>query len=143
MKKLFLIIGMFSIFMAGCSSIGGETSNIIESVITNFFNDINNTIDYTNESELEKLNSYFTTNSDVKCSLVEYLTIHRLENEKQMVNYIIKDTKIKKQDDLYKLTVEVDVNSKETNSLLFSTSMNLYLKEENGQMKIETADYGG
>lgn len=143
MKKLFLIIGIFSIFMAGCSTIDNEKSKVIESVIANFFNDVNNIKDYTNESELGELNSYFTDNSDVKGNLVEHLTASQLKNEKQMVNYIVKETKINKQDDLYKVTVTVDVNSKETNSLLFPTDMNFYFKEENDQMKIETADYGG
>lgn len=50
---------------------------------------------------------------------------------------------IKPQDDLYRVHVKYDMKSKETDQLLYSSDLNLYFKDVNGEMKIDTADYGG
>ena len=50
---------------------------------------------------------------------------------------------IKPQDDLYRVHVKYDMKSKETDQLLYSSDLNLYFKDVNGEMKIDTADDGG
>ncbi len=129
--------------MVGCSNIDSKVSTELESTTEKFFKEINDLSDYTNESELEALNSYFTDDSAVKGDLIEYLTVYQLENEKEVPNYEVTKMEIKPQDDLYRVHVKYDMKSKETDQLLYSSDLNLYFKDVNGEMKIDTADYGG
>ena len=134
LKRVALLGVLFSFFMVGCSNIDSKVSTELESTTEKFFKEINDLSDYTNESELEALNSYFTDDSAVKGDLIEYLTVYQLENEKEVPNYEVTKMEIKPQDDM---------KSKETDQLLYSSDLNLYFKDVNGEMKIDTADYGG
>ena len=143
LKRVALLGVLFSFFIVGCSNIDSKVSTELESTTEKFFKEINDLSDYTNESELEALNSYFTDDSAVKGDLIEYLTVYQLENEKEVPNYEVTKMEIKPQDDLYRVHVKYDMKSKETDQLLYSSDLNLYFKDVNGEMKIDTADYGG
>ena len=94
MKKILLSLILVSVFMVGCSNINTNIKDSCEDLVKNFFDSMNSIEDYTNESELAKLNEYFTDDSDVKDKLIH-------------------------------------------------SDMYLYIKDEDGQLKIKTADYGG
>lgn len=68
--------------MVGCSNINTNIKDSCEDLVKNFFDSMNSIEDYTNESELAKLNEYFTDDSDVKDKLIHYLTI--FESERQV-----------------------------------------------------------
>lgn len=143
MKKFLISLMFVSIFMLGCSNVSKEVEELSDQVILNFFDSMNSIEDYSNESELTKLKEYFTNDSNVKDRLVEYLNVFEAERQGESVTNIAKTTEIKKEYGLYRVTVEYDIVSKDSGSVLNQSSMYIYLKDENGQLKIETADFGG
>lgn len=104
---------------------------------------MNSIEDYTNESELAKLNEYFTDDSDVKDKLIHYLTIFESERQGEVVNNTAKIKEIKNENGLYRVLVQYDIISKDNKKVLNQSDMYLYIKDEDGQLKIKTADYGG
>ena len=86
MKKILLSLILVSVFMVGCSNINKNIKDSCEDLVKNFFDSMNSIEDYTNESELAKLNEYFTDDSDVKDKLIHYLTIFESERQGEVVN---------------------------------------------------------
>ena len=142
MKKIFLFIAMLSILITGCSNVNKDAVNSIEKVVSGFFSDTSN-IELTDNPQVESLQSYFTLDSDVKEGLVEYFMVSLPERQKEVLVYVGDVTKVELVEGMYKTEVNVDVTSKEKDTVLFQTRLNLYLEDEDGQMKIKTADYGG
>ena len=139
MKKILLSLILVSVFMVGCSNI----KDSCEDLVKNFFDSMNSIEDYTNESELAKLNEYFTDDSDVKDKLIHYLTIFESERQGEVVNNTAKIKEIKNENGLYRVLVQYDIISKDNKKVLNQSDMYLYIKDEDGQLKIKTADYGG
>ena len=136
MKKILLSLILVSVFMVGCSNINTNIKDSCEDLVKNFFDSMNSIEDYTNESELAKLNEYFTDDSDVKDKLIHYLTIFESERQGEVVNNTAKIKEIKNENGLYRV-------SKDNKKVLNQSDMYLYIKDEDGQLKIKTADYGG
>lgn len=143
MKKILLSLILVSVFMVGCSNINTDTKASCEDLVTTFFDSMNSIEDYTNKSDLAKLNEYFTADSDVKDKLIHYLTVFESEREGEVVNNIAKVKEIKKDNGLYKVLVQYDIISKDNKKVLNQSDMYIYLKDEDGKLKIKTADYGG
>lgn len=142
MKKLLLIF-LISVFMVGCSNVSAEVKNSSEETITNFFEAINSMKDYSSESKLNKLNVFFTADSSIADSLIEYLTTFESDRQDQLVNYTFNMSEFRKLNGLYRVKVDYDIVSKDDNSILGNSDMYIYLKDEDGKLKIETADCGG
>ena len=143
MKKILLSLILVSVFMVGCSNINTNIKDSCQDLVKNFFDSMNSIEDYTNESELAKLNEYFTDDSDVKDKLIHYLTIFESERQGEVVNNTAKIKEIKNENGLYRVLVQYDIISKDTKKVLNQSDMYLYIKDEDGQLKIKTADYGG
>lgn len=143
MKKLLLSLILVSVFMVGCSNVNTNIKDSCEDLVTNFFDSMNGIEDYTNESDLANLNEYFNADSDVKDELIHYLTVFESERQGEVVNNTAKVKEIKKENGLYRVLVQYDIISKDNKKVLDQSDMYLYLKDEDGQLKIETADYGG
>lgn len=143
MKKILLSLILVSVFIVGCSNINTDIKASCEDLVTTFFDSMNSIEDYTNKSDLAKLNEYFTADSDVKDKLIHYLTVFESEREGEVVNNTAKVKEIKKDNGLYKVLVQYDIISKDNKKVLNQSSMYIYLKDEDGKLKIKTADYGG
>lgn len=139
MKRLLLMF-LISILMVGCSNVSTEVKNSSKQTITSFFEAINGMEDYSSESELNKLKVYFTNDSSITDSLIEYLTTLESDKQNELVNYDFKISEFKKLNGIYKVKVEYDIISKEDKSILNNSDMYIYLKDEDGKFKIETAD---
>lgn len=142
MKRLLLIF-FISILMVGCSNVSTEVKNSSKQTITSFFEAINSMEDYSSESELNKLKVYFTTDSSITDSLIEYLTTFESDRQNELVNYDFNISEFKKLNGIYKVKVEYDIVSKADKSILNNSDMYIYLKDEDGKFKIETADCRG
>ena len=81
--------------------------------------------------------------SDVKDKLIHYLTIFESERQGEVVNNTAKIKEIKNENGLYRVLVQYDIISKDNKKVLNQSDMYLYIKDEDGQLKIKTADYGG
>ncbi|CEH36178.1 hypothetical protein [Romboutsia lituseburensis] len=142
MKRLLLMF-LISILMVGCSNVSTEVKNSSKQTITSFFEAINSMEDYSSESELNKLKVYFTNDSSITDSLIEYLTTFESDRQNELVNYDFNISEFKKLNGMYKVKVEYDIVSKEDKSILDNSDMYVYLKDEDGKFKIETADCRG
>lgn len=142
MKRLLLMF-LISILMVGCSNVSTEVKNSSKQTITSFFEAINGMEDYSSESELNKLKVYFTNDSSITDSLIEYLTTFESDRQNELVNYDFNISEFKKLNGMYKVKVEYDIVSKEDKSILDNSDMYVYLKDEDGKFKIETADCRG
>lgn len=142
MKRLLLMF-LISILMVGCSNVSTEVKNSSKQTITSFFEAINSMEDYSSESELNKLKVYFTNDSSITDSLIEYLTTFESDRQNELVNYDFNISEFKKLNGMYKVKVEYDIVSKEDKSILNNSDMYIYLKDEDGKFKIETADCRG
>lgn len=142
MKRLLLIF-FISMLMVGCSNVSTEVKNSSKQTITSFFEAINSMEDYSSESELNKLKVFFATDSSITDSLIEYLTIFESDRQNELVNYDFNISEFKKLNGIYKVKVEYDIVSKADKSILDNSDMYIYLKDEDGKFKIETADCRG
>ena len=127
-----------------------ESANAIFSTLNKVFKVLSENGENFEDNLLLKVNSdgqfYFafkSDDSDVKDKLIHYLTIFESERQGEVVNNTAKIKEIKNENGLYRVLVQYDIISKDNKKVLNQSDMYLYIKDEDGQLKIKTADYGG
>lgn len=144
MKKIGLSLVFVLFFMMGCSNISNDIKEESQALITLFFDQMNGMETYDNDADLESLHQYFTSDSNVKNTLSHYLTRFESERQKELVNNVIKKIKMDEAEGYFRATITFDIVSKNNGTVLYEDStLNVYLNEDQGQLKIQTADFGG